>query len=718
MTTNSPPDSGSNRLAATAVRKDSRLPLAWVLLAVAFVLLGTAGYYIGKVASLAQENRNSAVIFKQSLKASIDQFEYLPALLARDERLRDMLTGRVNNQDFINQYLRFTAERSGADIVYAMDARGEVLAASNYLDNSSFLDENYAFRPYFHRARDFRSRQFYFAKGTTTGIPGFFISAPVFENDEFIGVVTVKLELESLTRSWESAAQRVMVTDHRGVVIITSEPDWQYQLIAPLSLQQREQLISERQFPDEDPAMLFQKSASLGWFSDTDLWHIGRDAWLVNHSPIEGMDWTMHQVKRQSELVLPTMVCFAVLTLVAVLWLLFMIERRKKARYRASIRQAETQRREDLQRLIDNIHIGVLVCSADGRISSMNDYAENLLLAGADFRDGQQVSVVDLLQIPSLQTLQSPVALQQQAPQYAETWTRIGGQPVPVMFAVSPVVYDNREHYLVTLINIAKRKRAEDELVKLNASLEETISERTRELETAQQALLQKSKAAALGKMAGTIVHELSQPLSAMNSSVAALEYKLKRENWQGAAQSASRLKPLSSKMEKVVRMLKHFSYGESEQLEAIDLLAVVEQVVEVSADQLTERGVQLNIHQQLPAEHGKVMGSALKLDLAVSNLLKNALDAVADCAEPTINIGLREDNGELLLTLADNGGGIDSAIMGQLFNPYVTTKEVGKGIGLGLSITQEIVQQMQGTLDVCNRDGGACFTLRLPLIR
>lgn len=69
----------------------------------------------------------------------------------------------------------------------------------------------------------------------------------------------------------------------------------------------------------------------------------------------------------------------------------------------------------------------------------------------------------------------------------------------------------------------------------------------------------------------------------------------------------------------------------------------------------------------------------------------------------------------ESLLSLL--GGCVSLALVGQLFNPYVTTKEVGKGIGLGLSITWEIVQQQQGRLDFCNRAEGACFTLALPLV-
>ncbi|MDO6805246.1 PAS domain-containing protein, partial [Wenyingzhuangia sp. 1_MG-2023] len=114
----------------------------------------------------------------------------------------------------------------------------------------------------------------------------------------------------------------------------------------------------------------------------------------------------------------------------------------------AKVRQTEIRRREDLQRLIDHIHIGVLVFDGEGCITSMNDYAENLLLAGASFNENGVANLVDLLRLKSLDGLDSYLVDLQRTPQYFETWTRIGESPVPVMFALARVDYDNSEHYL------------------------------------------------------------------------------------------------------------------------------------------------------------------------------------------------------------------------------------------------------------------------------
>jgi two-component system, NtrC family, C4-dicarboxylate transport sensor histidine kinase DctB len=691
----------------------------WLLTLVLMVLVSTTVFYIWTLVSLSQDHRRSSAIFEQSLTASIDQFEYLPALLARDERIVQQLVQMGNASDNLSQDLEFAARRSGADRIYVLDLSGTVTAASNYREDVSFVGQNYGYRPYFTGAIESRHGEVYFAKGATTGIPGLFISSPVIDQERVIGVVVVKLELSALLDSWKSSKDQVLVSDNNGVVILTPEKSWMYRLIRPLPEAAQVSIAGSRQFPGEHHSPLFVRNPWLDYLavSPADFWVIGGVAYLADHFPIADTGWTLHHVVALRTVLFPVLVFLVTASLMSLVLYLLMLERRKKAMFLQQARAAEVRRREDLQRLIDHIHIGVVVFDHQGGIHSMNDHACSLLLGGAAFRSGGDLQVMDLLQLDSMAALAACLLDHRRSPQYFETGTRIGEQPVPVMFALSQVNYDGRDHYLMTLVNIAKRKRAEDELVRLNASLEETVASRTHELQLAQQALLRKSKAAALGKMAATIVHELSQPLAAMNSSVVAIENKIKYENWTGVRESAARLRALSGKMQKVIQLLKHFSYEDNDRIEDIDVALMVRQALDACADQLSEKGVDLLFHNHLAERCCRVRMSPLKLDLALSNLLKNALDAVEKVATPWIAIELKTDNGYICLSVEDNGGGVDQALVGQLFNPYVTTKEVGKGIGLGLSITWEIVQQQQGRLDFCNRAEGACFTLALPLV-
>ena len=249
----------------------------------------------------------------------------------------------------------------------------------------------------------------------------------------------------------------------------------------------------------------------------------------------------------------------------------------------------------------------------------------------------------------------------------------------------------------------------------LNASLEETVEARTQELKDTQIELIQKNKAAALGNMAATIVHELSQPLAAINSSVAAIQSKAKRGNWEGANESVSRLMPLSSKMNHVIKLLKYFSYEDSTMVESVTLSSLVTQSVEVLRDQINEKNISIHIDDQY--QDVSVLVSPIKIDLAISNLLKNAIDAVEAVNEPVMNIHTELKKDMIRLCIEDNGGGVDKQIMGQLFNPYFTTKEVGKGMGLGLSITYEVVQQHEGKISTVNTKKGARFSIDLPIL-
>ena len=96
-------------------------------------------------------------------------------------------------------------------------------------------------------------------------------------------------------------------------------------------------------------------------------------------------------------------------------------------------------------------------------------------------------------------------------------------------------------------------------------------------------------------------------------------------------------------------------------------------------------------------------------------NLLRNALDAVAERPTPQVRVRLQRDGERWQLEVADNGGGIASEHLGQVFDPFFTTKPVGEGLGLGLAVSSAIVQAQGGSLSAANGAEGAVFTLRLP---
>ena len=109
-------------------------------------------------------------------------------------------------------------------------------------------------------------------------------------------------------------------------------------------------------------------------------------------------------------------------------------------------------------------------------------------------------------------------------------------------------------------------------------------------------------------------------------------------------------------------------------------------------------------------------MGYAVQLEQVILNLIRNALDAVTGSAHPSIRVTVRAAGDTVTISVADNGPGIPADRIDQIFDPFFTTKSVGKGLGLGLSISYGIVQDFGGHIHAANRpEGGAELTIALP---
>jgi two-component system C4-dicarboxylate transport sensor histidine kinase DctB len=107
-----------------------------------------------------------------------------------------------------------------------------------------------------------------------------------------------------------------------------------------------------------------------------------------------------------------------------------------------------------------------------------------------------------------------------------------------------------------------------------------------------------------------------------------------------------------------------------------------------------------------------------VRLEQVVINLVRNAIDAVQETAEPVVEVSMYVANGAILIEVRDNGPGFDPAILETLFDPFVTTKPSGAGLGLGLTISYEIIHEFGGALRAANhRDGGAVLTVELVAI-
>ncbi|WP_460059002.1 ATP-binding protein [Pseudomonas sp. S2_A05] len=244
--------------------------------------------------------------------------------------------------------------------------------------------------------------------------------------------------------------------------------------------------------------------------------------------------------------------------------------------------------------------------------------------------------------------------------------------------------------------------------------LERLVEERTRDLRTAQEGLVQSAKLAALGQMSAALAHEINQPLTAQRMQLATLRLLLEHGRVDDAYKALKPVDDMLTRMAALTGHLKTFARKSPSGLrERLDLATVVDQSLQLLDARLRDEQVSLVLHLTRPAW---VRGDAIRLEQVLINLLRNALDAMQGKACKRLEIRLEADEQLWRLSVSDNGGGIAEEHVGQVFDPFFTTKPVGDGLGLGLAVSFAIVHESGGRLSVENGDHGAVFSLTLPI--
>ena len=251
------------------------------------------------------------------------------------------------------------------------------------------------------------------------------------------------------------------------------------------------------------------------------------------------------------------------------------------------------------------------------------------------------------------------------------------------------------------------RQRSREELERL-------VEERTRDLRTAQDGLVQSAKLAALGQMSAALAHEINQPLTAQRMQLATLRLLLDHGRVDDAHKALKPLDEMLTRMAALTGHLKTFARKSPSGLrEPLDLTAVVDQSLLLLEARLRDEQIECRVDLSRPAW---VRGDAIRLEQVLINLLRNALDAMRDKPLKRLQIELKADEQLWRLAVSDSGGGISELDLPNVFDPFFTTKPVGDGLGLGLAVSFAIVHELGGRLSAENRGDGACFTVTLPI--
>jgi len=261
-------------------------------------------------------------------------------------------------------------------------------------------------------------------------------------------------------------------------------------------------------------------------------------------------------------------------------------------------------------------------------------------------------------------------------------------------------------------IRVAKRTAA---LTSSNEQLRQEIQERQKteeELRKTRRELIHAAKLAALGQMSTVITHELNQPLAAIRSYTDNAVQFLAKGRADNVEWNLEQIKELTERMGQLAMQLKIFARKSSGKLNVVPLHGVLDGAMEVMAPVISKSGVKLTIN--MPPDLEGVRANAVLLQQVLVNLLANSLQAVADQENKEIRIDVSREEDKVLLRVEDNGPGIDPAMARRIFEPFYTTKDPGKGLGLGLTISARIMEDMGGRIRVVHTGYGACFEITL----
>lgn len=235
------------------------------------------------------------------------------------------------------------------------------------------------------------------------------------------------------------------------------------------------------------------------------------------------------------------------------------------------------------------------------------------------------------------------------------------------------------------------------------------------ELEKQKLNALQSSKLAALGEMAGGVAHEINNPLAIIKGYCEQLEYLSveKRLTHETLSKITGRLKESVRRIASIIEGLRIISRdGSNDIAEVINVKELIENSIDLCRERFTQHGVSIKIDG--PENEVFIKGRLTELSQVVLNLLYNSFDAIEEKNEKFVKIEYFTKNKRTLIKVFDSGDGIPYEIEDKVFNPFFTTKSIGRATGLGLSLCQSVIKSHEGKIFV-NPDKRSCIIIDIP---
>ncbi|ELL4669712.1 sensor histidine kinase [Vibrio fluvialis] len=631
------------------------------------------------------------------VRKTLRRFYHLPYLITNELISQQLLSGDTSVMDEMQATLGKLDKAANTKGWYVLSSSGDVLVSSKDAENWNTHDGD-AIVAKIHEQREGIS----IVTKAIGATPIYFLAAPIYIDLDIVGIVAVQIDLSVLADQWFANDELILFQNASGQYFLSSSPqysaDW---------LNAHPHITNAAQ-----PIHLYNGTRLV-------LWNLQSEPYLAQSVTLDDLNWTLTYLTPMKSLY-QTVNWISMSCVVAVL-LLILLGTLRYEQYQKQISQRklqeivqESERRQ--RNMIQKTHVGLLLLDESGRIEEINPMAKRYFsLSELMVKNVRAWELFDIGNPnATIPLLLENLARNQELADITSVETmarRSDGSLFPILFSLTSVQWKDKRHYLVTILDISKRKKAEIALQTANQELQHRVEERTAELKSAQQELIDASKMAALGRMSSAITHELNQPLTGLRTLLSSNELLLARGETQLAQANMKLVHTLIDRMANMTTQLKSFAFNRPETLTPVSIPDALQEILRVHQARLNRVDVRVRMSSELPL----VRGEEQRLRQVLGNLITNALDAMQDQPEAKLIISASDEAGKVMIRVRDNGCGIDEDKLTTIFEPFQTSKKMGEGLGLGLSITANSVRDMQGTIRaVNNTEGGMTFEVTL----
>ncbi|XDD48821.1 PAS domain S-box protein [Leptospira sp. WS92.C1] len=303
------------------------------------------------------------------------------------------------------------------------------------------------------------------------------------------------------------------------------------------------------------------------------------------------------------------------------------------------------------------------------------------------------------------------------------TALRKDGSVFPVELAVSEFSQNQNQYFVGVIRDTTARKKAETELKEktnaleeLNRSLEARVESEIASRREQEKAMIVRSRLADMGEMIGNIAHQWRQPLNSIGLLVQDIYYVHNFESLDERylKQSTDKIMNLIEQMSATIDDFRNY-FRPNKTKEKFSLISVIQKSFYLIEESLKNQNIKIYFNSDSDYE---VFGFPNEFSQVILNVIGNSRDAIMEAQpeNPAIYVEIRKEKENKVVIVRDNGGGIENAVLEKLFQPYFTTKDQGKGTGIGLYMSKSIIENnMGGRIQAYNSDSGAVIRIELP---